>query len=275
MNKKKIFRRAYRCPPTNKNWHCDGNHKLSKFRLVIHGFIDGFTRLITGLHVSNNNKSSTVFDYYLQAIDKHGFPSTMRSDKGGENIVVAECQLYVRGHEGFHTGTSTHNQRVERLWLDVRINVIVQCYNIMEKLYKEYRCDYTRQDDVYVVHYLFIPMIQADLDVFVGVWNNHKLSTFGNFTPRQLWTLYEDLIPPQPALSNEEMEHISNLTPAAFYDQLVLEALEWNWDEAQRLEFVAEVSPFAAGDYKLDHDYLANCYSDALQIFRRLNNIQL
>ena len=39
-------------------WHVDGNQKLIRYRLVIHGGIDGFLRLITYLKCSNNNTAS-------------------------------------------------------------------------------------------------------------------------------------------------------------------------------------------------------------------------
>ena len=51
----RIYRRTYSVPSPNSLWHIDGNHKMIKWRLVIHGGIDGYSRLITFLHCSNNN----------------------------------------------------------------------------------------------------------------------------------------------------------------------------------------------------------------------------
>ena len=36
-----IERRSYSVPGPNYLWHVDGNHKLIKYRLVVHGAIDG------------------------------------------------------------------------------------------------------------------------------------------------------------------------------------------------------------------------------------------
>jgi hypothetical protein len=43
---KKIERREYTVPRPNFVWHCDGHHKLIRWGIVIHGFIDGFCRTV-------------------------------------------------------------------------------------------------------------------------------------------------------------------------------------------------------------------------------------
>ncbi|KAF8184260.1 hypothetical protein K438DRAFT_1594782, partial [Mycena galopus ATCC 62051] len=39
--------------------------RLIRWRIVIHGFIDGYSRLITGLRASDNNRADTVLDIFL------------------------------------------------------------------------------------------------------------------------------------------------------------------------------------------------------------------
>lgn len=41
-------------------------------RIVIHGGIDGYSRLIVFLRASNNNRSSTVMSYFLNAMARYG-----------------------------------------------------------------------------------------------------------------------------------------------------------------------------------------------------------
>ena len=41
-----ITRRTYSVPGPNSLWHIDGHHSLLNWGLVIHGCIDGFSRLI-------------------------------------------------------------------------------------------------------------------------------------------------------------------------------------------------------------------------------------
>jgi hypothetical protein len=56
--------------------------------IVIHGFIDSYSRLITGLRASNNNQASTVLDVFLHA-NMYGVPLHLQGDHGMENIYVA------------------------------------------------------------------------------------------------------------------------------------------------------------------------------------------
>ena len=80
------FRRHYSVPGPSFLWHIDGKHKLIKYHLV--GGVDGFSRLVTYLACSNNNRADTVLSEFLQATEKYGTPSRVRSDMGGENVDV-------------------------------------------------------------------------------------------------------------------------------------------------------------------------------------------
>ncbi|XP_072554131.1 uncharacterized protein [Paramormyrops kingsleyae] len=53
-------RRKYFVPAPNSLWHIDGNHKLIRWRIVVHAGIDGFSRLITYLKVSTNNPGHDI-----------------------------------------------------------------------------------------------------------------------------------------------------------------------------------------------------------------------
>lgn len=107
-------RRQYSVPAPNSLWHIDGNHKLIRWRIVIHGGIDGFSRLIVYLTADSNNRASTVLRSFLEAVEMYGVPSRVRSDKGGENVEVARFMVSTRGtNRNSHlTGRSTHNQRL-------------------------------------------------------------------------------------------------------------------------------------------------------------------
>ena len=62
-----VHRRAYRVPCPNALWHIDGYHALVRWKLIIHGGINGFSRLIVYLGCSPNNCSSTVFNLFINA----------------------------------------------------------------------------------------------------------------------------------------------------------------------------------------------------------------
>ena len=86
----------YSVPSSNYLWHIDGLHCLIRWKVVIHGGIDGFSRRIVYLHASSNNRAETVFLLFRGAVLECGWPSRVRSDKGGENIEVARAMLCPR-----------------------------------------------------------------------------------------------------------------------------------------------------------------------------------
>ena len=67
--------------------------------MITHCFIDGHTQLVTGIWVSNNNRSATVFDLFLYAIAMHVTPSRMRDDHGTENVLVTTWMELYQGVE--------------------------------------------------------------------------------------------------------------------------------------------------------------------------------
>ena len=115
-----ICRRVYSVPAPNYLWHVNGLHCLIRWKIVIHGGIDGFSRRIVYLHASSNNRAETVLNLFHRAVMECGWPSRVRSDRGGENVEVARAMITVRGvgRRNHITGSSVHNQRIERLWRD-------------------------------------------------------------------------------------------------------------------------------------------------------------
>ena len=99
----------------------DGHHSLITWGFVIHGCIDSYARLICFLKCSTNNRKETVEGLFLQGVDKYSWPSRVRTDHGGENVLVWERMIAFRGHDRGSAliRTSTRNQRIERLWRDV------------------------------------------------------------------------------------------------------------------------------------------------------------
>nr|XP_023666600.1 uncharacterized protein LOC111843332 [Paramormyrops kingsleyae]XP_023666601.1 uncharacterized protein LOC111843332 [Paramormyrops kingsleyae] len=186
-------RRKYFVPAPNSLWHIDGNHKLIRWRIVVHAGIDGFSRLITYLKVSTNNRAATVLQSFLEAVEVYGMPSRVRSDKGGENVDVAHYMVANRGlNRNSHiAGRSVHNQRIERLWRDVYTGVLDLFYTIFINLEEGGLLNSDSEVHLYALHWCFLPHIQKHLDFFQSGWNCHRLRTEGNQTPLQLWSQNE------------------------------------------------------------------------------------
>ena len=171
--------------------HIDGHHKLIRWRLVIHGGIDGFSRSIVYLKCSANNFASTVLELFLSAVEKFGLPSRVRSDFGTENFDVARFLLHhpQRGvnRGSMITGRSVHNQRIERLWADLRRVLVGYYIRLFSHLENVGALDPLNEIHLLALHYIYLPRINRALDEFVMDWNNHPLSTEGNRSPLSLW----------------------------------------------------------------------------------------
>ena len=182
-----INRRVYTAPHPNAVWHIDGNHKMIRWRLVIHGGVDGFSRCIVYMKCTNNNYASTVLDAFLEGILAYGTPVRVRSDHGGENIDVWRHMLSLYNNSAcVVTGKSTHNERIERMWRDVTRCVSNSFIDTFTALEAEYMLDPLNEVDIFCLHFVFIPRINKHLTEFQGSWNYHPLSTEGNMSPLQL-----------------------------------------------------------------------------------------
>lgn len=170
--------------------HLDGNHKLIRWRFVIHGGIDGFSRTVVFLKASSNNLSSTVLHLFQTATHVFHYPRRIRTDHGTENVAVAREMLHRYGPlaNPVITGQSVHNQRIERLWRDVFTFVLTYYKNLFHYLESQQVLDPDDEIDAYALQYVYLPRINKALDHFVSQWNNHPLSSEGNRTPLQKWT---------------------------------------------------------------------------------------
>ena len=183
----------YSVDSPNSLWHLDGHHKLIRWKLVTHGAIDGKTRTIVFLKCSSNNRADTVLHQLQLAVEQFGLPSRVRTDKGGENIEVWRYMLHMHGTQtAVVAGSSTHNERIERLWHDMYRCVCCHYYERFYSLEEEQALDPLNETDLYCLHYVFVPRINRHLEDFVESWNNHSLSTEHNQTPYQLMLIGMD-----------------------------------------------------------------------------------
>ena len=85
------------------------------------------------------------------------------------------------------TGSSVHNQRIERLWRDTYRCVLSLYYQVFYYLEDTGFLDPNNETDLFCLHFVYEQRINSSLKVFVDGWNNHGLSTEHNRTPIQLF----------------------------------------------------------------------------------------
>ena len=167
----------------------DGHHKLVRWRFVTHAGIDGYSRTVVYMRCSSNNRSSTVLSAFLEGVQRFGVPSRVRCDCGGENVHVARYMLHNRGSDRNRiiVGSSTHNQRIERLLRDYHACVTMRYYRLFYFLESQGLLEHTNQVCLYALEYVYLPRINPVLSRvgIVMVFALHNTTLLNNSSRKE------------------------------------------------------------------------------------------
>ena len=140
---------------------------------------------------------------FISAVHPHGLPEHIRTDLRGKMLVYG--------------GTWQNNMVHQLLLLQVPqpvmnalsvcgVTYVYRCvaslfYNTFYSLEDDDKLDPNNEIDLYCLHYVYLPRVNSALQSFTKSWNDHPLSTEGNFTPNQLFVrgaLHNNVIPQLP-----------------------------------------------------------------------------
>ena len=184
---KVVHRRVYEFLGPGHIYHLDGNDKLKRWGLCIHGCVDGFNRKILWLVASSTNNGPLVIgNCFLQCIKKPKIlPVVLRMDKGRENIFCEDLQLFFTGKDDIYTyAASTRNQRIESFWSRLKKFRTNWWIDFISRMVNE---EVQLETHVECVLFCFLPIIQLELNDVVKTWNmsqsdNHLVHLEGNQT---------------------------------------------------------------------------------------------
>ncbi len=198
------------------------------------------------------HKVDTVFRSFSTAVQSYGLPSRIRSDRGGENVLVANYMLQHPergpGRGLFITGRSVHNSR------DVFRGCTCLFYNLFYHLEEVELLDV---DDKFSLHYVYLPKIRKSLEAFKCSWNSHLMSSERGLSPTQQWmrglALFQGEVAqlsivcyPIPGLMSFHIIYLQAEAP--LYD------IDWNApfseeDDAQCVEVPHTLNPLTPADF--------------------------
>ena len=81
------------------------------------------------------------------------------------------------------TGSSVHNQRVERFWRDLLEGCTFLFYFLFRNMEIMSLLDPTNEVDLFCLHYIYTSIINRSLRLFCNGYSRHTISTAGNRSP--------------------------------------------------------------------------------------------
>ena len=97
------------------------------------------------------------------------------------------CLLIEDWTDSVITGSSVHNQRIERLWRDMFRVVGFTFYKLFHGLEALNLLDPLNPQHLFALHYVYLPQINSTLESFCNGWNQYCLSSEKSKSPLQLF----------------------------------------------------------------------------------------
>ena len=148
-----------------------------------------FRGFIPHLKVTSDNKAITALRVFIAGMRNFGVPSRIRVDGGCELNFARGLMNLLNGdnRNSALTGSSVHNQRIERLWRDVYAKVLDKYYKRFYHMEEHNILCLENDLHLYCLHHVFIPRLQRNLTNWATAHNNHAVRSENHRTPLKLW----------------------------------------------------------------------------------------
>ena len=171
----------------------------------------------------------------MDAVTTWGVPQVLRTDCGTENGIMAGIQIRMLDRESSHIyGKSTANQRIEALWSVLRPSVIDDWKVFFNTLFHEGVVKEGDDEQIAILRFCFMGLIQNSLDGFHRYWNSHHVSASADMpggVPDILFYSNESsLTPADEDVLAEAVNFCSvpSLTGSQFYDNALNDLMEFH-----------------------------------------------
>jgi len=144
---------------------------------VVYRCIDGYSRRIQWLECSSSNHTAgLVANYFVSCVNAvGGYPSSVRTDCGTENVMIAVIKSAVVQSATAHVyGTSPGNQRIESWWSFFRRSHSQWWIDLLQSFVdgNAFHPGHVRETDL--MHFCFMRVLQSNLDEVRHQWNTHR-----------------------------------------------------------------------------------------------------
>ena len=172
----------YRSDYFGQKLHLDQNEKLGMFGVTHILAVDGFSRKIVGMVTMPVKNAITIYHTLLRPLlITEGLWEQIRVDHGTEFALVATVQTHLACYRRrtsrppYLRTSSTHNLRVERLWVEVNQRVNYPVKRALVAMESAGEINMGDEITRFCVSWTTINVLQSAKNNFVAAWNEHRL----------------------------------------------------------------------------------------------------